>query len=140
MQDLIPFLLQHWALSLTFVVVLGLIIFEERRSSGGGMAVAPAVAVNLINREKAAVVDLRTADEFKNGHIVDAINLPMTDLESKFKSLDKYKERHLLLICPLNKSATLMMAKLRKAGFTKVQLLAGGIGAWTRANLPLVKS
>lgn len=140
MQDLLPFLIHHWPLSLAFIAVLGIIIFEERRSAApGGFALTPAAVVNLINREKAVVIDLRTAEQFQVGHIVEAIHLDYAELEEKFKSLQKYQQRPLIIVCPLNKSATLVMTKIRKAGFPKAQLLAGGMDAWTKADLPLVK-
>lgn len=140
MQDIVPFLIQHWTLSLAFVVVLGVIIYEERKSGGGRLAVNITAAVNLINREKALVLDLRPADQFKEGHIVDALNIPMLDLESKLKTLEKYQQRHVLIVCPFNKSATSVLTKFHKAGFGKAQLLAGGVEAWKKADLPLVKS
>ena len=141
MQDIWPFLLEHWYLSLAFVLLFVVIIYEEKKASGsGGFALAPATAVNLINREKAVVLDLRSEEQFKAGHIVDAVNVPFAEFEVKLKTLEKYQQRNLILVCPLNKSATLVMTKIRKAGFAKASLLAGSIDAWKKAELPLVKS
>ncbi len=139
-HDILPFLIQHWELSTAFVALLILVVLEERKTSvGGRFAVSPTAAVTLINREKAVVLDLRTADQFQAGHIVDALSVPFADLDTELKSLHKYQQRILLIVCPLNKSATLVMAKLRKAGFAKAQLIAGGVEAWKRAELPLIK-
>ncbi len=140
MQDYISFLMDHWSLGLSILLILVLIVMEELKGKqGGGFAVSPQDAVNLINREKGVVVDLRAAEHFAAGHIVDAINIPLANWEKELKSLNKYRERPIIFIYPTNKSATVFLMKARQSGLAKLQLLAGGVEAWKNADLPLTQ-
>ncbi len=47
--------------------------------------------VTKMNREDYILVDVRTADEYQNGHVEGAVNIPVDELREKLSSLDKSK-------------------------------------------------
>lgn len=139
MQDVIPFLGHHWLLTGLLVILLILLFLEEAKAKGLTKQLGPAEVVQLINRESAVVIDIRNRDAFKTGHIVGSFNFPQSELEKDFSKLSKYKDRPLVIVYATGQKAGEIMMKLKKQGFTNVQVMSGGINAWTNAQMPLVK-
>lgn len=110
-----------------------------RIGTPGVANVSPTDAVLLINRENALVLDVRNADEFTAGHITDARNIPLADLESRLGELLKFKDKALLVNCQGGVRSTSACAVLKKGGFNKVYNLEGGLNAWVQAKLPVLK-
>ena len=104
----------------------------------GKRASAQAVTL-LINRDKATIVDVRDAAEFATGHLPNARNIPLADLDSRIGELDKLKSKSVVVVCQSGARASAAAGKLAKAGFTDVVNLDGGIAAWKTAGLPLAK-
>ena len=131
----------HWPLFLAMVAVIMAIVYEELRSKIGGISrLAPHEVTNLINHEDAVVLDLRTQAVFSGGHIINAVNIQAADIESQLQKIAQYKTCALVLVDNTDASAAGIAAKLKKQGFEKVFVLAGGINAWKNASLPLTKS
>ena len=93
----------------------------------------------LINRGKATIVDVRDATEYAEGHLPEAKNIPLADLDSRIGELNKFKDRPVIVVCKSGARAAAAAAKLAKAGFADVVNLDGGIAAWQKAGLPLAK-
>lgn len=93
----------------------------------------------LINRGKATIVDVRDAKDYAEGHLPDAKNIPLAELDNRLKELDKFKSRSLIVVGKSDARGSAAAAKLGKAGFADVVNLAGGIAAWQKAGLPLAK-
>ncbi len=128
-------IIQFW--SAYFAVLLTLFIRNETQR--GGKGVSPQELVNLVNKEGALVLDVRDSKEFAAGHIVDAVNVPHTALESRLAELEKYKEKPVTIVCKMGQHAGTAGALLRKAGFASVSRLSGGMTEWRNQNLPVVK-
>lgn len=60
--------------------------------------ISPAEAANHLKRG-AIVIDVRTAGEFASGHLPNAINLPLDEVESSLQRRVKDKDQVLLLHC-----------------------------------------
>ena len=108
--------------------------------AGGVPNLNTTEAVALINRNHALVVDVRDDAEFASGHIVDAKNIPLAQLESRLKELAKYKDKPLLVNCQRGARAAKACEILRKAEVKQVHNLQGGLNAWLEAKLPVVKA
>lgn len=111
-----------------------------RRGTSGVADVSPNDAVLLINRENALVLDVRNAAEFASGHIADARNIPLADLQSRLGELARYKDKPLLVNCQGGVRSSSACSVLKKGGFTRVYNLDGGVGAWVQAKLPVIKA
>ena len=102
--------------------------------------VGVAEAVQLINRQDAAVVDVREPGEFKGGHIPNARSIPLGQLAERTKDLDKLKGKPVVLACASGNRSMTAAGTLRKAGFEQVVSLSGGMAAWQQAGMPVEKS
>ena len=100
----------------------------------------PAGAVQLINREKAVVVDVCETEEFAAGHVGGAKNIPLNQLEEKLPAAVKNKAVPLILVCQTGARSGRALGIAKKLGYQHVQSLGGGLGAWKTANLPLEKA
>ena len=140
MDRLLEFAQQNLMLSLVLAgLTLALVITEVMRLFRGFKAVSPAQLTELINRENALVVDLRGQGDFEKGHIIGSRHLLPSQVDPEGKLLAKAKESPVVLVCAAGLTASTTAQKLVKAGFKKVSVLDGGIGAWTGASLPLAK-
>lgn len=101
--------------------------------------VTPTEATLLINREDALVIDVREPPEFFGGHIAGARNIPLAKLAERLGELEQFKSRPIVLICAAGSRSATAYKTLVDAGFSSVNNLAGGVGAWQQANLPLTK-
>ena len=102
--------------------------------------ITPAQAVQLVNREKAVVVDVCEPGEFAQGHIVGARNIPLNELETKLASSVKNKALPLILVCQSGARSARATALAKKLGYEQARSMAGGLGAWKTAGLPLEKA
>lgn len=100
---------------------------------------SPHEVTMLINRGKATIVDVRDAKEFAEGHLPEAKNIPLSELDKRIGELEKFKQRSLIVVCKSGARASTAAAKLGKAGYADVVNLEGGIAAWQKAGLPLAK-
>jgi rhodanese-related sulfurtransferase len=101
--------------------------------------VGVAQAVQLINRQDAAVIDVREPGEFRGGHIPNARNIPLGQIAGKLKDLEKLKDKPLVLSCQTGRRSAQAAATLKQAGFAEVYNLAGGMNAWQQASMPVAK-
>ena len=140
MDRLLEFAQANLMLSLVFAgLTLALLVTEVMRLFRGFKGISPAQVTDLINRENALVVDLRGQGDFEKGHIIGSRHLLPSQVDPEGKLLAKAKESPVVLVCAVGATASTTAQKLVKAGFKKVSVLDGGIGAWTGAGLPLAK-
>lgn len=102
--------------------------------------ISPAGAVNLINRERAVVVDVSDTAEFAAGHVGGAKNIPLNQLEEKLATTVKNKTLPLILTCQTGVRSGRALAIAQKLGYQQAQALGGGLAAWKTANLPVEKA
>ena len=138
-MDVLPFLVHNWALVLIAVVSGGLLMWPGV-SSGVQAGVTPDVAVQLINREKAMVIDVSNADEFAVAHIRGARNVPVGELQQRLPDTAKNKTVPLILVCPSGTRAKRALRVAKSLGYDRAVVLGGGLNAWRAANLPLEKA
>ena len=136
LDRLLAFAGNHMLLVLALMISFFVLIFTElRRKASGMVAVAPGEAVALIN-EDATIVDLRSADAFSRGHIVNAKSMPFDEFDAKKDKLNK--NRPVVAVGDSGVSSTKAVAMLRQSGFESAYSLKGGMTAWSQAGLPVV--
>jgi rhodanese-related sulfurtransferase len=104
----------------------------------GSREVGPTDATRLIN-DDALIIDVREDGEFRNGHIANARHIPLGQLGTRLKELEKFKDKPIVVNCRSGARSARACSTLRRAGFTQVHNLAGGIMAWQQAGLPTTK-
>lgn len=82
------------------------------------------------------LIDVRTPQEFEQGHLMHASNINWKDSNfgTQISSLDKTKPVY--VYCLSGNRSSSAAAKMRSDGFTEVYELSGGITAWRNAKLP----
>ena len=134
------FFIDNWFLFLTAVVSGGLLLWPLlNKGAGGASKVSTQDAVQLINREKAVLIDVSEPAEYAAGHPVGAKNVPMAKLEAS-NDLPKNKALPLVVVCATGARAGRAVPTLKKLGFENARALAGGLSAWREANLPVEKT
>jgi rhodanese-related sulfurtransferase len=136
---LIEFVTANWMLILIALSSGGMLAWPLIRGSGAGTLTAQG-AVQLINRERAVLVDVREPEEFAAGHMIGAKNVPLNQLDEKLASTVKNKTVPLLLVCATGARAQRAVAMAKKLGYEQAQAVAGGLKAWKDANLPVEKA
>lgn len=114
-----------------------MLIWPYLRRATGGPAVNPTQATQLINREDALVVDVREPGEYGAGHILGARNVPLSRIDGT--PVAKNKDKPVIVYCDTGNRSAKAAAALRSQGFARVVNLAGGLGAWQQAGLPVEK-
>ena len=133
------FIIDNWMLFSVAIASGGMLLWPVLQGAGGG-GLSAAAAVQLINREKAVVIDVCEADEFAAGHVGGAKHIPLNDLETRLPAVVKNKALPLILVCKTGARANRALATVKKLGYDNAQALAGGLTAWKTANLPLEKA
>ncbi len=137
MDRLFEFIVNHYILVSAFVALLAaLFVLETRR---GGQKVSAQAAVNLINRDKAIVVDVRERKEFNEGRITGALHIPLSAVKERASELKKHKDKQIIVVDKMGQHSATAVKVLNAEGYTNVTRLNGGIADWKSNNLPLVK-
>ena len=140
MQRLLDFIGHHpYLAGATLLAAIAVLVFELRARVHAFAALSAMQAVRLMN-QGALVIDLRSKELYDAGHIVDARNVPVADLESQADALKKWRDKSVITYCDSGANGASAARSLMKLGFTKVFNLQGGLNAWVKDNLPLAKT
>jgi rhodanese-related sulfurtransferase len=94
----------------------------------------------MIQKEKDVIIfDVRTPQEYQEGHISNAINIPVQILGQQLDKLNKFKDKKILVYCRSGHRSAIASQILDRAGFKNVYNLKGGLFEWKASGLPLVK-
>ena len=137
MEQLIEFSGNHAVLVIAFIAIAAALAWNVFLDPVNKTAVGPVEGTAMINHENAVVLDTRSMAEFKSGHIVDAINIPLNNLGKQLKTLEKHKDQPIIVCCRSGSRSAMACKTLKKAGFENVHNLKGGIMAWENASLPV---
>lgn len=118
----------------------GMLLWPLIASSASAGALTASGAVQLMNRDKAVVIDVSEAEEFAAGHVVGAKNIPFAQLEEKLPLVVKNKALPVILVCATGARSGRAVGVAKKLGYEQAQSLGGGLKAWKDANLPLEKA
>ncbi|CAG8999967.1 MAG: putative protein YibN [Candidatus Celerinatantimonas neptuna] len=141
MQQIIEFIQLHLMLCLLWVVLLGAVIYTFLMPILSGVrSITYQQVTQFINKRDAVIFDIRSGEQYRKGHIAGAVNIPESQLKAdKLTNYEKYRSKPVVVACDLGNKASGAARLFKKAGFQEVYYMQGGIGAWTGANLPLVR-
>jgi len=132
--------MDNWMLIAVALASAGMLAWPVITGGGGPGTVTASAAVQMINREKAVVVDVCEAAEYAAGHVAGARHAPLGDLEQKLPGLVKNKATPVILVCASGARSGRAVAVARKLGYEQAHSLSGGMRAWRDANLPVEKA
>ena len=138
-MNIVVELFQNHPILSTLWLTLLMLVIAAFSSGGSGKPVAPQQLTDLVNRQDGLVLDIRPVADFGKGHIVGAVNAPLSKLDSMSKELERYKERPVIIVCAQGMTAVNACKLLKKQGFAQLYRLGNGMQAWSAENLPISK-
>ena len=134
-MNIYEFINNNLIISAGLVLSFLLLIFNELRIKKQQIANIDAYkAVQLIN-SGANIFDVRSAELFKKGHIVNSKNFNSEQIMAKKKSLIN---KTTIVICETGQSSSKIVNEIRALGVENIFGISGGIAGWSEANMPLV--
>lgn len=126
-----------FSLSLIFALVVFAVCQNIALSRTGIKQVSVEQAKQAVEKANEQFIDVRTVEEYKNGHAAKAVNMPLGGLEKELAKLDKNKPVY--VICQTGRRSQKGAEIMEKAGFKEIYNVEGGTSAWTKAGLPVEK-
>ena len=129
------FLIDNWMLISIAIASGGMLLWPLVAGSMNAGGLNASGAVQLINRERAVVVDVSEPGEFAAGHVGGAKNVPLGEFEARLPAVVKNKTVPLILVCASGARSGRAVPIAKKLGYEQAQSLGGGLKAWKEANL-----
>lgn len=125
------------------LLTIGLIATACGTTTETGVVSVSASDAYAITTEPPAdlvVLDVRTPEEFSEGHLTNAVNVDFyaTDFAANLAALDK--DVPYVLYCRSGNRSGITAGEMRSLGFTEVYEIDGGILSWLDNGLPLADS
>jgi rhodanese-related sulfurtransferase len=87
-------------------------------------------------KSKLVILDVRTKGEYNDGHVKEAMLIPLSELEARLDEISKDTE--LLVYCRTGNRSSSAVSILKSNGYTKIFHMKDGITAWIQAGYPTV--
>lgn len=140
MEKLPEFIGNHPILITLFIAISLMLLWNLYGSVVSGIKqLSPAEVTRMMNHENAILLDVRSAGDFDNGHILNSTNVPEAELESRRERLEKYKKQVVITYCEHGNVSEKAARSLQASGFEQVYCLKGGLVSWRHANLPVTR-
>ncbi|ARC54993.1 hypothetical protein AOQ88_01950 [Candidatus Riesia sp. GBBU] len=138
---IINFFSKHLLLCTTWIMLFLLVVTLTISSFFSKIEnITRTKAIQLINRNKAVVVDLRNRSKFYSGHIIFSMNFTPEEIENKkIEGLIKYINNPVVVVSENGIESFHSAKKLSQYGFNQVYILKEGINGWLNNELPLTK-
>ena len=141
MQQYIDFFSNQPVLSIAWIAIAAMLVQSLiKHKISGVKSIDAQDAIMMINKQNAIIVDVRSVEDYKKGHIVNAKNIPVSQIDKgNFTEIEKHKEAPIIVVCASGDRSSGAAGKLKKAGFTQVTNLLSGMNGWASTNLPTTK-
>ena len=134
------FILNNLMLVGLFIASGVMLVWPELSSlAGGGTQISTLEATRLMNKGHTLVLDVRNGNDFATGHLPRARHIPMPELSKRIEEIGKFKDKPVIITCGTGARSGAASRFLKRAGFTAVYQLKGGLAAWQQASLPVEK-
>lgn len=138
MQEFLDFIAEQWLLVAAFIVLSSLLIRSWVLPGLSGIKnVNVNEAVRILNDDDSLVLDVRLEKEYLASHIKGSVHIPLGALAARLSEIKKYQNRPVVVTCQTGNRSTHAAQILKKQGFEQLSNLAGGLNAWTQANMPV---
>ncbi len=101
--------------------------------------VRPADAEKLLAEGGVLLLDVRTAQEYRDGHIPSARLVPITEFSKRLNELPADKTQPILVYCTVGVRSSKAAKILARNGYKDIYNLSGGIRAWAEKQKPIEK-
>ena len=122
------------------ILVFGVVSFFSSVLYAGVLV----VSIQSLQNKQAAqqnllLLDVRSAEEFNEGHVPGAVNIPHTSLDRIYLLLNRSKDKQRIIYCRSGKRAALVLDAMNDRGLINLYHLEGDMIAWKEAGLPVEK-
>lgn len=128
------------------VLILSLLVLsifwgcQDSNSTKEIKVISPQEVRDAVYDDRAhQLVDVRTPDEFKEGHLKNAQNICVTDADFEANIVKLDKNKPVYLYCRSGKRSSKAAEILKDLGFTEIYDMEGGILKWEGENLETQK-
>lgn len=128
--------MKHTKTLLTLAIILGLFLGIQYLLSPVGIDVKQAQSMN---EQGALLLDVREISEYSALHAKNAKLIPLGQLPSRLQEISKYKDKPIVVMCHSGRRSARAVALLQKAGYSQVSNIKGGIMAWQKAGLDVIR-
>lgn len=104
------------------------------------------IAENMLKQwldsgEATVILDVRSASEYDGelGHITGSRNIPLADLPAALHRIELPREECIVVVCRTDKRSAQAARLLANAGYSKVNILEGGMEQWNRMGFPVAR-
>ena len=102
-------------------------IFKTNRNSEGNSIDYESVKTILKNDKNAILVDVRSPQEYKEGHLEGSINFPLYDLERNSETITKNKKNTIIVYCQSGNRSNKAVQILKLQGYSSLYQIEGGL-------------
>lgn len=102
-------------------------------------ALKPNEVAQLTENEKVTLVDVRESDEWRRGHLPNAVHVPRGYLEMQAESKVPDKDAPIIVYCAGGNRSAFASETLKQMGYTNVRHMSGGFTGWKDAGLKVVQ-
>lgn len=111
------------------LVVSGLAMSFMSRGDSKGLVSYEELQQKLTDKAPIVLLDVRTQEEFNNGHIPGALLLPYDEIDQKAAQLLPEKEKEIIIYCRSGRRSAIAKDSLEALGYTNVKDF-GGMNRW----------
>lgn len=111
------------------LVVIGLAMSFMSRGDSKGLVSYEELQQKLTDKAPIVLLDVRTQEEFNNGHIPGALLLPYDEIDQKAAQLLPEKEKKIIIYCRSGRRSAIAKDSLEALGYTNVKDF-GGMNRW----------
>jgi len=119
--------------------VIACVAFLGSCGNSGFKTISAVKAKEIINTEKPLILDVRSPMEFNEGHIPNAMLLPVQDIADSINSIAKYKDGPVVVYCHTGNRSNIASRVLSRHGFKNVYNIKGGIKEWILSGIEITK-
>ncbi len=122
-------------------IVVSIVTFVSLQCSAkataqSSVAASPYLIERVANNEW-LLIDVRSPQEFADGHIPGAVNMPHDSINDYIADLEGHKDKPIIIYCRSGRRAQLAMKVLQDMDFSEVMHLEGDMLGWSAAGLTI---
>ena len=121
------------------IIISGVLLFFPKVLSRDNKVLGSKEVTLLINREPSMLVDVRSEADFRAGHITNAINIPLDQIEVQINKITSNSKKNIIVYCQKGVRSAQAFRLLNKLGLPKLYTIEGGLDAWLKNNLPIIE-
>lgn len=123
---------------MALAVIAGMVLLAQQQLQAmDGVDVKQA---QIMSQQGALLLDVREPGEYAAAHAPNAKLIPLGDLGARLPEIASYKDKPVVVMCRSGSRSSRAVALLREAGYTRVSNVRGGITAWEKDELEVVRN